>query len=512
VPPTIVPDAAPVLLWRPEVHSYYNETLYYFLIAVNGDTDVLIAELDGRLAKIGVTGICLYEIFGQYDVLLRVWLTPNLEALLLDELEQLRENKSISNFHPFRVSQLYHWAYDQPDVPADERPITSGPLRVLLTEKKEVRPDVVRQAQTGKMDLIDSLKAEGALLYYGPIFDARQIKFYAAIHHPTPVAATISDMLSKSILEMLKQSGNGIHKYSLYVGDGFAWGLVKGLAPDSYSVRDLLMVIRKIVLPFDMRTTTYMVSVRTPIESDNVNHPSLATIEEAEPKQWLKSWLPELYSNTKLPSARTKELEFHLINKYKDGISSILGSQEGDLVSGFVSGILHEEPRECVANLAVWFAGVEGPLHEGWWGFLRTLARTSSQQVDDITKLHVELVIEAMPKTDEDEDEQEAGTDGGRRVSSKKKVRDSDITLYPRLRMYYAALKYFDCVPPSLGELEQPDAFFNTVAALRNDVMHGRLFAQVVVRWQDVLDILLKFFPVVDELNRLTKGSTGIGE
>ena len=98
----------PVLLWHPQVHRYYNEELYYVALRFAPYRRDVKEKLRTALDDQGISGCCLYEIFGTYDILLRVWLTSSLLPRLLKVFEDF---PSLTSQPVFRAEDIRHWAF-----------------------------------------------------------------------------------------------------------------------------------------------------------------------------------------------------------------------------------------------------------------------------------------------------------------------------------------------------------------------------------------------------------------
>ena len=60
-----------MLIWHPKIHEYFNENLYYFALRFKGYRRETVRKIRDNLISEGIIGICVYEIFGSYDILIR---------------------------------------------------------------------------------------------------------------------------------------------------------------------------------------------------------------------------------------------------------------------------------------------------------------------------------------------------------------------------------------------------------------------------------------------------------
>ncbi len=94
--------------WHPQVHQLLDEDLYFILFRFTRPRDIS-AELDELMAEAGIQNYSAYIIFGYFDGLLRVWLTPHRWQLLLRCIA--RRNPQISETRYLKVAALrYLWS------------------------------------------------------------------------------------------------------------------------------------------------------------------------------------------------------------------------------------------------------------------------------------------------------------------------------------------------------------------------------------------------------------------
>ena len=62
-----------VVIWHPKIHFTLGEDLYYYLLTSQTSLKELEKDLAKLLAEYKIVGYCQYILFGQFDVLLRIW-------------------------------------------------------------------------------------------------------------------------------------------------------------------------------------------------------------------------------------------------------------------------------------------------------------------------------------------------------------------------------------------------------------------------------------------------------
>ncbi len=63
-------DEQEILLWHPQVHYFFGESLYFFALRFRSYSRDMLEHVRTSLVEHGIVGICLYEVVGEYDVLL----------------------------------------------------------------------------------------------------------------------------------------------------------------------------------------------------------------------------------------------------------------------------------------------------------------------------------------------------------------------------------------------------------------------------------------------------------
>ena len=103
------------IVWHPLVHQRFAEELYFFLLSAKPFYEKNIFEdLDELMNDFGVEGYCAYRIFGQYDILLRVWLPSARGPQFLDKATERIGN--LQAITPFHVTSLRdRWRFKDDD-------------------------------------------------------------------------------------------------------------------------------------------------------------------------------------------------------------------------------------------------------------------------------------------------------------------------------------------------------------------------------------------------------------
>lgn len=459
-----------VLLWHPTIHRLYNEDLYYFFLRFSPYNREALQMLKERLTDVGVSGLCLYEVFGDCDVLVRAWLT---QTTLAEFYKLLDRYPSLVAYRFFRVLDQKHWAFDRdPDIDAVNR-LSSG-----TTEIKRVQ-----QAIAGARDeTIDQYVRAGAA-YYRPISDPGLVKFYTALTFEESGRLTIQQeneirrTLFKIHDEMILKTRPQVRNASIYWGNGFANALLKGMC------RNVLLVRNSIVdeiIPrlsgFFPTSTTFIICDRQPYESDNISEEALATFMKGTPPAWIQSWFPDFY---KLGAdiALTTEVQLQLTSNLTI-LQSLSEESKREVLRPFLEGVLTSDSRIAVRALLPWFAEAELFLRDNWFRFLGAVTSLEGEVLKEI-----DFAI--------------------RKYLGLLKESGKEVTLGDRLNMYFCALeKYRPKSPLLVGPTQAAE-----LTEIRNQFAHGVMFryASLLARWKEILRILLWFLPRYEEFARPIK-------
>lgn len=323
----------------------FNETLYYYLISHRSHIGMFSDELRANLASVQVQGFSLYEVFGSADVLLRAWLNPNTSI----GVNKLLKDPRVSAVAVFRTSEYTHWGFPDPLTDSD-----------LL----RIDPDAIRRAQDGDTAAIGKLSDLRACRQE----DIRKgIKVFIAVDPPqswlVPTVESIKAFLRTFSDEKFDQK-------SVYIGDGFAWAIVKGVVRDFFDIRGAVRPINDEISRFLMRTTTFISDRRDPQECEFVSESSL-TRWDVTPDPDVFVWLPELYQHRDREFRRQMEdIARRIIALTREGGLTA----EGELtLRDYLSGVIGSDVRRSAAPLAYWFPTVEARLLSEWIQLIEVL-------------------------------------------------------------------------------------------------------------------------------------------
>src|SRR5580704_19181378 len=99
-------------IWLPEVHELFGDRLHYYLLTVRPFDERFRANMEAFKNDQHIGGFCFYEVFGSFDVILRVWIPANgVEDKFIDNLRKVVPQ--IERAIPFRVTDIpKYWLRD----------------------------------------------------------------------------------------------------------------------------------------------------------------------------------------------------------------------------------------------------------------------------------------------------------------------------------------------------------------------------------------------------------------
>ncbi|MEW6619980.1 MAG: ATP-binding protein [bacterium] len=284
----------PMHLWHYDIHKKFNENLLYILLGFLPvyKRDEIFPKIRDFLEGNQISSYCIYEIYGIYDVLLRIWLPQKISPLnfpreLENELKYLYCTKAI----PFVVKENpIHWKWWS----FEKKQSDYSPSPEDIDNLSE---DIIEELDKGKLPKVTmkGLEKQNILRILDKKSSDEGIKFFVVIPPPMvgewPTFATTQRIIDK--LKILLKNIREITEPSIYVGSGFAWLLVKGKISFSeyLKLNDFIQEISQTgVEEFYIRAYTYFVTnVTSPyyIEKEGISSLSLVVRKKFEITDYL---------------------------------------------------------------------------------------------------------------------------------------------------------------------------------------------------------------------------------
>jgi hypothetical protein len=250
------------LQWHPVLHEKLgHETLHYWFLSFSSsyEWDLVRAELLALLGRLHVYSFALYELMGDCDVLLRVWLPRGTSSSFRVELQKCLAGYGLSEDKLFSVEEvLRHWPFA-----ADGK----GEISVIDENGTMPGPETIAKAND---KLLDQVSVEDEVLgrlvedgLLGPR-DHRPdqvagVKIVTLLKPKGDLETSQIHSLAKEIAAVL-DGQESIRQRSLYQVEGRAVFLLTCLVPEGHFFAfrdDLVSLISPLCAAAGIRTNSY---------------------------------------------------------------------------------------------------------------------------------------------------------------------------------------------------------------------------------------------------------------
>lgn len=258
--------------WHPGVHTRFGEKLYFYLLRLK--SPLRANEVEGRIRNLldaaDVKHACEYAVYGDWDVLIRVWLSPSWKKQFLSALNRADDTSTV---RAFEANELrYLWAGSSADLLAPEPEVEAriaenlGEIRNYAEGETKVDA-ATREALTNAGLLLPRSQTEGA----DPVKFYICLKIYGDLSRAAEVDRVLTALDNAGLSE----------RATLYSGIGsFADHLVKCVAHTYSEVMTLNASLSEALQDLDMRPMTLLVANSRARESDNINDVARLTAED----------------------------------------------------------------------------------------------------------------------------------------------------------------------------------------------------------------------------------------
>ena len=263
------------LAWHPSVHQRFGERLFFFLLALKSYREhVLLAKLRQLLSEFGVCvdqgheGFCSYEVLGEFDHLLRVWLPPDKDA---EFARRARELLPVDMVLQFSVqSVVFDWRF---------------PKSPELVKVRELHREQAVRAQRGTDETASIVERhEGLAFWVETSAPSRKkqkseavsddaFKAFICLKAPPNAVDMQLEYFEEQLVNLFvgyQNDTKGIRNFTFYKGVGFTWLLAK-LVPSNFN--SLVGLLNRISTQFGglgLTTSTYAAARRF-AEGDSIH-------------------------------------------------------------------------------------------------------------------------------------------------------------------------------------------------------------------------------------------------
>lgn len=335
------------IVWHPLVHSRFQENLLYYLLRVRPfRKDDFNAKLENFLKQNRLSAYSIYQIYGTYDVLLRVYVPPSLEASFVPNLQ--RVITSVRQCNPFKVTSIpLCWCWEEGTGNIDRKA-----LNELTIER-------VRQIQSEDKNLINWATSHNLLsIIERPLFlkETPYIRFFTGIVLPQGIGVEAHKELIEAIREHLKlrDKKGTIKRCSIYAGYGFASLMIKGETKSFYNICPLIHALGGNLVFLEGATLTNVVADDDPVECDNISEAAFEEMKKVDLA--VNAIFPELYETKGISDDLRREIEDWIT---KQIIPRDLIRSQVDDVRSLLKGVLNDREEEIISSLMLVFARSE---------------------------------------------------------------------------------------------------------------------------------------------------------
>jgi hypothetical protein len=365
----------PLLSWANsslhyKAHERLGEALFYYLVRVRPlELEQVVERLNELSKKLKLGIMHVYPIFGQWDMVLRVWLHPSVVKAVESEL-----HISLPGHHIFAVSRIVKRWYDNQDIEDH-----------LLEELNET---TLRAVQSGQDINLFRKLVTGKLIRVRDIFNETTISFFLSINLDSrngALQAGIVDALSGYLVN------SSIKNASIYTGYGFCRILFTGQVKvqDYFDIAKLPNSINKQFKSVGVETETFLLlGPPYTIGEEPIGEATFRGLRGIN--LFVHSFIPELYSDN-FPQ---REVVESFISE--EARNREFTSEDKKFIRKFLVAFLNEDVTQMQSTLFTYLVGLETYLRANHAKFIgkktqRPLKETYQVANIEISKKHLPL-------------------------------------------------------------------------------------------------------------------------
>jgi hypothetical protein len=275
--------------WHPQVREEWgNERLYFWRIWFpTYERERILVGIKEVMLRTGVLAYAIYELYGGYDLLLRVWL-PTTHGAFESTFKQVFSNDGDIVIESFSVTEIVtHWPW------ADDEQLSMPVLDDTVLEERLPNKEIERINQGLALPQISTYEDRGLI---APAWYSQGIKFailIGASRHS--LSASASDRNQESLISVLQRDDPDVfYEKSLYKGMGFASYLMLGRVRQENFHRineTLIQPINEMIAPetFGSRTTTFVTATEDLLDFTD----EMRLVNEVPKRRKAHEWLRE---------------------------------------------------------------------------------------------------------------------------------------------------------------------------------------------------------------------------
>ncbi len=284
---TQAPGAVARWQWHPEVREVWGgERLYFWRVSFpTYERSKFLEHVQEVMARIGVTGYAVYELYGGFDMLMRVWLPTTTGVFEQTFHDVFRgDNIVIEGFSVTEIVAQWPWM----DEEGEMRRLDASVLAERMPNRE------IERINAG-LDLagLASYQERGVL---APAWHSQGIKFIVLIGNSNQSKSRRAEarVTAELLRLLLDADDDSFSEKSLYKGMGFgSYLMLARVKPDKFHriEREITEPINELIAPetFGSRTTTFVMSTEDFLDFQDQMRPA----DEPPHKRTAREWLAD---------------------------------------------------------------------------------------------------------------------------------------------------------------------------------------------------------------------------
>jgi len=465
----IQPETTKHLRWNPAVHERFQQALVFYLLKVRVFKKTrLIESLRGLVDKENIGAFRIYEVYGAYDLVIRIWIPKGDEGKFGNALEAL---DNVIAVRPFTVWRwLDHWVWT-------DQPINTRALDKLTPETvRLIQEECVRTEPFAKgMVLLGNAERDGLVRLIEPghvHVDGPLIKFFVFVTRSDAMDRSVDKNLLEKLASRLnefKQNGR-LQRTSIYAGWGPYWLMIKGETRDFYRIGDFVVAINEDLALYGGITSTHVVAEKDSIMEDLITERDFDRVRARDLA--VAAIVPELYTTDAVSLDQLRApIEVWVRNNV---LVNEIDDEQVEVIRGCLLGVINQEEETFAARMLSEFRRAEKYLRANQGQFItRVLGPEAYHRV----------VQEAI---------------GVRReaATSTQKIDAKMLALGDRLEVYAHVIREGNLTPGDDRLLN-----WGEIPRLRNIVVHSA--EDLLPNWNQHLTTFLTFLTTFASLQKL---------
>ena len=311
------------LAWSYLVHEHLSEKLGYYLVRTRPYSREFVRErLELLIAEHRFGTIRAFELFGNYDLMIRAWIPANAVFTTFPELlAGYLKCEGVLTFVGTAVHRRWY---------VEERPQANPKIRKELLA--HLNPNNIKEVESGNDPEFLELLRDNGLVFERKPLEGTPITFFVSVNFETDLGLKRGTEAVEEIINYLAKNP-ALRRVTVDRGLGFSEILIKAESDDFYEIGKVPTTISK-MFPGRAITETYLSKHRVPVMANG--RIGLATFDALRGKNlYVAELLPELYPKR---SALHDDVEAFLQRPEYSGLTTGARNFIHDFMLGVLSG------------------------------------------------------------------------------------------------------------------------------------------------------------------------------